>query len=562
MAIALDANVSEGGGDGSVTLNHVANVQVIAATNCANSSGVTCTCGGTAMNLLTTVTRTGAGQWLWAWQLYRAAAANEAITVSGGGTYYATGAVSLTGCTDTSPSIELLNTANGASTTPSVTVSAGTTNRWVIQIIGSGALAVAPGTGQTEIFEVSGAAATLEMNYEVSSSSTIMDATLSVSGNWWTIAFGLLPSANLDPILTPPRQIDPYLRRFIMWAATENYMIPTGSYYRVTLAKGAGTPSFLIRVPDPSGLVSKYVKQSDLVAGDLRTIYLYGSGLGLTRQLQFGLIERVSPYQYGPNGVETEITGREFGTALASYSGNGQGFTSQEVNYIITNSTNGLMTSIPECGTESVALPGVVTSYNPSAATTIDSSLNYLAGICTGETGDEYRHYFCGSVHANEMKRDTLHFEKVAHNLSPFELRLEDSVDASETAWQVPWESQQLAESNITTKLEVGQATVEYSTAGAVVTTTLADRPVGYFQLAYTSTSTEATNYGSAITTIRGVPYQFINMRKAGTMMYVPSNNLYVTMKGNRTLMTIDQVDLHQWQQGFVADLQLSRRVT
>lgn len=502
-------------------------------------------------------------QELWGWYIYRVAAANEAVTTSGG-TANLIGAASFTGTTDTEPFIELLNTAAGITTAVTVTVAAGTVNRWIIQLAISptAAATFTEGTGQTQILERNGATA-INMNYEASSSSTVMDGTwVGGLGTNYTMAFGILASQILDPILTPPRQIDPYLRRFIMWACTENYMIPAGSYYRVTLAKGAGTPSFLIRVPDPSGLVSKYVKQSDLVAGDLRTMYLYGSGLGLTRQLQFGLIERVSPYQYGPNGVETEISGREFGTALASYSGNGTGFTNQEVNYIITNSTNGLMTSIPECGFESVALPGITTSYNPSAATTIDSSLNYLAGICTGETGDEWRHYFCGSVHANEMKRDTLHFEKVAHNLSPFELRLEDSVDASETAWQVPWESQQIAESNITTKLEVGQATVEYSTAGAVVTTTLANRPVGYFQLAYTSTSAEATNYGSAITTIRGVPYQFVNMRKAGTMMYVPSNNLYVTMKGNRTLMTIDQVDLHQWQQGFVADLQLSRRVT
>lgn len=560
MAIALDANVSEQLGDGVVTLNHVANVQVIAAANCTGASGVTCTVGGTQMALLTSVLLPSSVTTLWVWALYRAAAANETITVSGGGAFSTQGAASFTGCTDTEPRVELLNTATSTGTAVTVTVAAGTTNRWVIQVIAteSGSVTIAPGTGQTEIFDLYGT----EMNYESSSTATVMDATISASQPWVTIAFGLLPSANPDPILTPPRQIDPYLRRFITWACTENYMIPAGSYYRVSLAKGAGTPSFLIRVPDPSGLVNKYVKQSDLVAGDLRTIYLYGSGLGLTRQLQFGLIERVSPYQYGPNGVETEITGREFGTALAAYSGNGQGFTNKEVNYIITNSTNGLMTSIPECGTESVALPGITTSSNPSAATTIDSSLNYLAGICTGETGDEWRHYFCGSVHANELKRDTLHFEKVAHNLSPFELRLEDSVDASETAWQVPWESQQLAESNITTKLEVGQATVEYSTAGAVVTTTLADRPVGYFQLAYTSTSAEATNYGTAITTIRGVPYQFINMRKAGTLMFVPSNNVYVTMKGNRTLMTIDQVDLHQWQQGFVADIQLSRRVT
>ena len=535
----------------TVNLTHANYVHVYACFKCAVAHPASVTIGSDSMTQVSAIT--SAGVYFSVWFAYRSNPSTDTITGAAGPTYTYCCAMSFTVAAESAPYYELVTTGSGTGD-GGVTIPAGTTDRLVLQNIATSA-AVTPGSGQTEILDVGPA---LESNYEANSQSTLMDFTVAAV-TWWTITFGILPSqAGQVIVLCGPRPHQPIFRQFQVYAWTKNFTIPQKSYVRITSARGAGPPGFYIRMADWRREAGRYIEASDIKAGLLNTIHLAVLADGEYKYMQFGLIETANE-TYGPFGREFEISGTQFGTALAQYRANGNAYSSRDIGDIIANPSDGLLTSIPEVGASGVEYPGVSIDFNPATSTSVMDSLNILTGEA-GSATTQWRAYFCSSVHANETKRDTCHFEKIRHNLNPYIISMGEVMDVADSAPQLPWEAQQLASSGMTTKYEVGKAVVEYGTAGNVRVRGTG-YPVKYYQLPYTSTSGEADRYGDQMIAIGGTRLMLQNFRLWGSLRYPPSNNVLFEDENRYTLMTTDFVIDHIWPQGWLQDVDLSMRL-
>ncbi len=555
MAIALDVSGEDHVAHNplSVTLNHASGVYIVAVCVARSGFAATPTCGGVAMDLLFNKAWAGDGTDTYAiYGIFRANAANEAIAFTAVGVGRGLAVASFTGVADTSPYFECLNSSNGNSLTPTTTVTAGTTGRWVLQCPAHANGPVAPGAGQTEIVEAGGYP---EINYYIISTAVSMSVTAAGAGLWDSVAFALLPFGNVRPITIGQHGSRPIYEEPRIYAWLKDYVFPDVTYARLTFRKNAEGNNFILRTADPDNELAYYCPVSDLKAGILNTI---GCHIYAGDRIQFGLfglVEATSSLMT-PRGREFEVSGRQFGHALADASSNGTAYTSRSINDIISNSTDGLMTSITECGKAGVQAVGTTTTYNPSAATNITTSLNYMLGMATTSTA-QYTWYFCNGACAGETKRNELHFEQKSRNLSPYELNLKDLIDRADSPTGVSWEDQHTGEVTVDMRFEVGKAITQYGTAFNTQTVGSA-RPTKFNQLAWTSTSAEATNYGTALTALRNKPLQYAILRIYGTLRYGPGENVHYRDGGTVRTLTLDAVSQTFYPGGWVTDLEVS----
>lgn len=222
MTIAFDANIGNTGTGTSSTgsLNHAANAMCVVVVAYNGTTSPTVTVGGaSASSIQKTSQSTNVTCEMFA--VFRASAASETVSVSwGSNTRHAWSAASYTGAKSTSA----WETANGASgsgasaQTASVTISAGTSGRWIVGGVagrdsanGTGSIAIAPANSEDERDErnLAGTGGAVSISAQLqdynTASSRSFQATLTKAGRtiqWAIVGAGLLEEPPVAPTVT------------------------------------------------------------------------------------------------------------------------------------------------------------------------------------------------------------------------------------------------------------------------------------------------------------------------------------------------------------------------